>query len=72
MWPFKKNIMRGFGIEISSYAGYYNIRIWQGYNSFNPTIVASKYGLKSYTEAAEEADKLWNEIRAARIKLFGE
>ena len=71
MWPFRKNVMRDFRIDISSQGTFYKVLIWKNYNSFDPKIVASKYDLNSYTEAVYEAEKLWVEIEEARSKVFG-
>ena len=75
MWPFKKkpkNHMKGIIVDVIAYGNHYNALIWDQSNSFYPKIIAAKYNLPTYTEATDEGIRLWNEIRAARIKLYGD
>lgn len=71
MWPFnrKKNVMKGFSIEITAHGSKYKVFIWKNY-AYDPKIIAAKFDIPSYAAACEEAHILWKEIAEARTKLF--
>lgn len=74
MWPFKKkpyNPMKNLSVEINAYGSQYVVYIWKGYNSMNPKIIVSSHHHATYSKAADEAQRLWNEIKVANTKLYG-